>query len=163
MKMSEGIEWAIHCCTLLAALPDGMALPVGRLSEFHDVPKDYLAKHLQSLSRAGIVQTTRGPGGGYRLARTGDKVTLLDVVEAIDGKDPCFQCTEIRRRGPSAVGAAAYKKPCGIARAMWSAEAAWRRELKKVTIAALVEQAAAEVDPEQIEKSIHWLERTTGG
>lgn len=163
--MSEGIEWAIHCCTLLAALPDGTALPVGKLSEFHGVPRDYLAKHLQSMSRAGIVQTSRGPGGGYRLARTPDKITLLDIVEAIDGKDPCFQCNEIRQRGPSAdgVGVNAFKKPCGIARAMWTAEAAWRRELKKVTIAGLVAQAANELDPKQIEKSISWLERTTGG
>ena len=46
--MSDGVEWAIHCCTMLAVLPDGEALPAARLAEFHEVPPAYLAKHLQA-------------------------------------------------------------------------------------------------------------------
>ena len=158
MKLSEGVEWAIHCCTLLASLPDGLALPGNKLSEFFEVPKDYLAKHLQALSRADIVATTRGPKGGYKLAREAGKVTLLQIVEAIDGTNPCFQCTEIRRQGPSGLADSFYKKPCGIARAMWQAEAAWRRELKAVTVASLVAEAATEVHPDQLAKTAGWLQ-----
>lgn len=161
--MSEGIEWAIHCCTMLAVLPDEATLPVGRLAEFFEVPRDYLAKQLQALSKVGIVESTRGPGGGYRLARRASEISLLDIVEAIEGRDPCFQCTEIRQRGPSAIKQRSYKKPCGIARAMWQAEAAWRRELKKVTVESLNADAAVEVDPRQLGKMADWLCKTVGG
>jgi Rrf2 family protein len=160
MKLSEGIEWAIHCCSLMAALPEGTSLPGTRLSEFFDLPKDYLAKHLQALSRAGIVETSRGPRGGYRLAKPAAKITLLHIVEAIDGKDPCFQCTEIRQRGPSGLSADHYKKPCGIARAMRKAEHVWRTELNKVDIASLVAQAAGEIAPQQALKAADWFAKT---
>ena len=54
---------------------------------------------------------------------------MLDVVEAIDGDEPAFRCTEIRRRGPAAVPAREYTKPCGIHRAFTRADEAWRAEL----------------------------------
>ena len=159
MKMTEGIEWAIHCCTLLAHVPEGRALPRSALSEFFEVPQTYLAKHLQHLSRAGIVIATKGPGGGYALARPADKVTLLQIVEAIEGRDPCFQCTEIRQRGPSAVANdASYKKPCGIHTAMLKAEQAWRRELGAVSIADMNADAERNVSGEQMSKAAAWLQ-----
>src|SRR5947209_8292305 len=103
MRMSDGVEWAIHCCTVLALLPPDLALPAPRLAEFHGVPPAYLAKQLQALARAGIAESVPGARGGYRLARPADEITLLDVVHAIDGPEPAFRCTEIRRRGPAAV------------------------------------------------------------
>ena len=53
MRMGEGVEWAIHCCTVLALVPPGMALPGARLAEFHGVPGPYLGKSLQALTRPG--------------------------------------------------------------------------------------------------------------
>ena len=126
MKHSEGLEWAVHACTLLAALPPAIALPARLLAEFFELPEPYLAKQMQKLSRAGIVETRRGPRGGYALARLAAEITLLQMVEAIDGAERHFRCSEIRRCGPSAVPGAKYTKPCGIARSMWRAEAAWR-------------------------------------
>lgn len=46
--MSDAVEWALHCCTVLATLPEDQALPAARLAEFHDVPPAYLAKALHS-------------------------------------------------------------------------------------------------------------------
>ena len=77
MKLGEGLEWSLHCCTVLGSLPPGVALPASRLAEFHDVPPAYLAKQLQAMSRAGIVETTPGRRGGYRLARPAGEVSLL--------------------------------------------------------------------------------------
>lgn len=159
MKFGEGLEWSLHCCTVLGALPADVALPASRLAEFHDVPSAYLAKHLQALSRAGIVETTPGRNGGYRLARPASEVTLLDVVLAVEGDELAFRCTEIRQQGPSAVGPENYVRPCGIARAMWNAEAAWRAELGDVTIGDLVAELDETVAPEQIENAINWLNR----
>ena len=61
------------------------ACPGARLAEYHAVPGPYLAKHLQALTRAGVLESVPGPKGGYRLARPADEITMLEVVEAIDG------------------------------------------------------------------------------
>ena len=101
--------------------------------------------------------STKGPGGGYRLARTADKISLLDIVEAIDGQEPCFRCSEIRQRGPSGIGASHYQKPCGIARAMLHAEQAWRTELAKVSILDMKELGIKETNPAQAQKAAVWF------
>lgn len=159
MRLSEGVEWSLHCCGLLGALPPGYAIPASRLAEYHGVPAAYLAKHLQSLSRAGIVESVQGPRGGYRMARPAAEVTVHDVVEAVEGGEPAFRCTEIRQQGPCAVDDAdAYRKPCGIARIMGAAESAWRRELRRHTVADLVMGAVEEAPRAQVEGTIVWIQ-----
>lgn len=144
MRISEGVEWAVHVCGVLAAAPEGRGLPGARLAEFHDLPPAYLAKHLQALSRAGIVTADRGVKGGYRLGRPPAEISLLDIVLAIEGPEPAFRCTEIRKRGPCPAPPSACKKPCAIARAFLAAETAWREELAAVTVADMNAAAAAE-------------------
>jgi Rrf2 family protein len=158
MKLSDGVEWAMHCTTVLALLPDGTALSSARLAEFHDVPPAYLAKHLQALARAGIVTSTSGPRGGYRLAKPAAAITLLEVVDAIDGGEAAFRCTEIRQRGPACLDATAYPKPCGIARAMWRAEDAYRASLRSETVADLIRGLAVDVDPRSAVKAAAWMQ-----
>jgi hypothetical protein len=58
------------------------------------------ASDLRALSRAGIVTASRGVNGGYRLAKSARSITSLDITLAIEGPEPVFRCTEIRRRGP---------------------------------------------------------------
>ncbi len=157
MKLSDGLEWTLHCCTVLGSLPPDVALPAGRLAEFHAVPPAYLAKQLQALSRAGVVETAPGRRGGSRLARPATEITLLDVVVAVEGEAPAFRCTEIRQQGPSAVGPEHYVEPCGIARAMWRAETAWRDELRNVTIGDLVAELDTSVSPEQQQRAVNWV------
>src|SRR5262245_33144439 len=157
MKISEGVEWGLHCCSLLALVPPGMTMPANRLAEFHELPPAYLAKHLQALSRDGIVESVPGPKGGYRLAKPATEITMLDVVQAIDGDDNAFQCSEIRQCGPAKVAKKEYVKTCGIARAMWAAEAAWRAELRNRTVADLVLALPQDVSPKAAEKALVWF------
>jgi Rrf2 family protein len=144
MRISDGVEWAIHLCGVLAAAPEGRGLPSAKLAEFHDLPPAYLAKHLQALSRAGIVTADRGVRGGYRLGRAPSKISLLDIVFAIEGVQPAFRCTEIRQRGPCPAPPSACRKACAIARAFLAAEAAWRQALAGVTVADMNTAAVAE-------------------
>ncbi len=157
MKLSEGVEWAIHCCSLLAALPDGTALPTHKLSAFFDLPGSYLAKHLQLMANAGIVTAKKGPRGGYALAQPASAISLLDIVEAVEGRSSCFRCTEIRQQGPTAAPAAYYTRPCGIARAMRKAEKAWRQELARVSLRQIQEMGLKETPAAQREKATAWL------
>lgn len=158
--MSDGVEWAIHCCTMLAFLDGEQALPAAKLAEYHGVPPAYLAKHLQALVRAGVCDSVPGPRGGFRLARDAAHITLLDVTLAVDGDETAFRCTEIRQRGPASQSASCYPTACGIASAMWQAEEAWRRELRAVSVADVAASLAGSVHPEQLMESAVWLHDT---
>lgn len=61
------------------------AVSAARLAAWHDLPAAYLNKQLQALARAGIVTSTPGPRGGFRLARPLDAISLMDVVAAVEG------------------------------------------------------------------------------
>ena len=160
MRMSDTVEWAAHCCTVLGALPHDQALPAARLAEFHDVPPAYLAKALQALTAAGITESRPGPLGGYRLARPPAEVTLLEIVLAVDGAATAFRCSEIRRRGPAATDSPrAYRQPCGIARAMWRAEDAWRAELAATTVGDLITELIATVPAAQLLRGAEWIKQ----
>jgi Rrf2 family protein len=157
MRISEGVEWGIHCLVLLAAVPADRALPASRLAEFHGVPAPYLAKHLQAFSRAGLVETLPGAKGGYQLARPAEDITVLDAVLAIDGPEPAFRCTEIRRQGPAAQPAEAYRTVCGVHRVMAGAETAWRAALQATTIADLVTMVVRDAMGEALTATASWL------
>jgi Rrf2 family protein len=137
MKMSDGVEQAIHSVTMLTHLTEGGVLSAAALAEFHGVSPSYLLKHLQALSGAGILQTVPGPKGGYRLAKAASDISLLDIVLAVEGSAPAFRCSEIRQRGPNPVPGVPTK-PCGIASAMLKAERAYRAELARVKIADVI-------------------------
>jgi Rrf2 family protein len=159
MRLSEGVEWTVHCCTLLATLPQGTCLPGARLAEFHGVPGPYLTKHLQALTRAGVLDSVPGPRGGYCLARAPEDLTVLDVVEAIDGDEPAFSCTEIRRRGPAGgLPAREYPKPCGVHALMDRADAAWRAELAGTTIADLAVHVMRNAPAQAAVKAAAWFQ-----
>jgi Rrf2 family protein len=156
--MTEGVEWGLHCVTLAAVLPPEATLSAGRLAEYHGVPTPYLAKHLQALSRAGILDAVAGARGGYRLARPAADVSVLDVVEAIDGAEPSFRCTEIRRQGPARLPAREYRVPCSIHVVMQRADDAWREELRGTSIADLVGMVAASAPPQALVKGLGWMQ-----
>jgi Rrf2 family protein len=141
MELPHTVEWAVHCCWLLART-DGSPLPRRRLAEFFDLPEPYLAKLLKTLVAGEVLTSVPGVNGGYRLARPADRITVLDVVRAVNGHIAMFHCAEIRQRGPVGLTAGQCAQPCGIAKVMYEAELAWRNALAGVTVADLVENAA---------------------
>ncbi|WP_243059604.1 Rrf2 family transcriptional regulator [Nocardioides sp. SR21] len=155
MKMSGGVEWAVHCCVVLSQAEG--PVPTQRLAEFHGISRTYLAKHLQQLSRAGLVSSTEGRVGGYRLTRPADEITVLDVVLAIEGLEPAFRCTEIRQNGPLPASPTACKRPCGVNRVMQAAEQAWRAALREVTIADLAVTVTKDAGPQTFVRVREWL------
>ncbi len=158
MRLAEPVEWALHCTTVLALLPSDAAVPASRLAEFHDVPAAYLAKTLQSLARHGIVESVPGRRGGYRLAKPPADIKVLDVVEAVEGRQPSFRCTEIRKRGPTKVADRLYSPVCTIAATMHRADAAWRAELARTSVGDLVIELAGHVPVEAAIKGVNWLQ-----
>ncbi|HEY9720615.1 MAG TPA: Rrf2 family transcriptional regulator [Oscillatoriaceae cyanobacterium] len=155
--MSEGVEWSLHSVSLLSMLPPGASLPGKAIAEFHGVSESYLLKHLKALVAAGILASVPGPRGGYRLARDADAVTFLDVVQAIEGPEPTFRCTEIRQRGPAPAGPDLCRMPCAIHRTMREAEAAWMATLRQKSIATIRDELMSKLSPDQIARATGWL------
>ncbi len=142
MRMGEGVEWGLHCCVTLAWLGDDERAWRARFAAEFGIAPAYLNKCLQALVRANILTSTPGARGGFLLARSPEKITLMDVVQAIEGPDDTFRCSEIRKRGAGACASAqSFKRPCAIAAAMKKAESAWRRELKSQTVADVMHAA----------------------
>ncbi|HEY0952607.1 Rrf2 family transcriptional regulator [Nocardioides sp.] len=155
MKMSAGVEWAVHCCVVLSQAEG--PVPATRLAEFHGVSRTYLAKHLQQLAKAGLIAATEGRVGGYALTRPAAEVSVLDVVQAIEGAGAAFQCTEIRQNGPLPASPENCRRACGIARAMWAAEQAWRDSLAAVSIADLAAGVERDTGPQTFVALRGWL------
>ncbi|MFC9811447.1 RrF2 family transcriptional regulator [Streptomyces virginiae] len=142
--MSEGVEWALHSCVNLAWSGPDRAVSAARLAAWHDLPAAYLNKQLQALARAGILTSSPGPRGGFRLARPLAAISLMDVVAAVEGPEEAFRCMEIRRQGPGAGDPAAEgadAADCAVAHAMTRAELAWRRALAAQDLDEIRQQA----------------------
>lgn len=159
MILGNQVEWALHCVMILASVPEGKLLNSKSLAEFHGVPKDYLSKCLQMLSQAGIVKTTSGPYGGYSLAKAANKISFLDIVEAVEGDTKTFKCNEIRRNNPCLAKAdRKFSHLCGIASVMLEADEAWRKSLREKKISDITDGLLDGVSKETASKFAEWME-----
>lgn len=91
MIYSKACEYGIRAMTHLALHPDERSV-VRDISDSEDVPHYFLGKILQTLAKHGLVSSTKGPGGGFGLAKPADEITLYDIRGAIDGNDDLYAC-----------------------------------------------------------------------
>lgn len=157
MILRNQVEWALHCCGILAGLPRDSYISTKDLAEFHGVPKEYLSKALQALAQAGLVMATLGPTGGYRLAKNPEDISFLDIVEAIEGNRRTFNCTEIRRNNPCLKKSDKPSGVCSIAKVMHRADEAWREELRSMNLKMLMKELVDAIPADQLQKSTEWL------
>ena len=133
MKLPLSTEWVLHCATSLAQLDPGTSVSTAQLADYFDLPAPYLAKQLKALVKSGVLAATTGPRGGYRLARSATQITLLEIVEAVDGESVPYECREIRQQGRGALPSEDCRSTCILAEKMADAHEAWRRSLAQVT------------------------------
>lgn len=134
MKLPLSTEWVLHCATSLAQLDPGTSVSTAQLAEYFDLPAPYLAKQLKALVKGGVLAATTGPRGGYRLARPAAQITLLEIVEAVDGESVPYECREIRQQGRGALPPEDCRTTCILAEKMAEAHEAWRSSLAQVTL-----------------------------
>ncbi|MHC4713915.1 MAG: RrF2 family transcriptional regulator [Planctomycetota bacterium] len=91
LKISEAAVLAVHTAALLAG-EEGRVMTTHEAAEYLGASEAHLSKVLQRLSRSGLVNSVRGPKGGFSLARPAGEVTLLEVYEAMDGPLPEGRC-----------------------------------------------------------------------
>ena len=88
MKISAKVEYACLAALALARQrPDEPPLRIREISELHAIPERYLVQILLQMKGAGLVVSTRGALGGYRLARPPEAISLGEVLSSIDGPD----------------------------------------------------------------------------
>lgn len=98
MQITRASDYAVRVMIHLAGLPTGSTVRQSELAKATEVSGHFLSKVLQQLVRARLIRSQRGAGGGYSLAVAATSVSLLDVVEAVEGPVRLNQCLE---EGPS--------------------------------------------------------------
>lgn len=131
--LSKTAEYALRAAVWLAQSPDE-ALSADHLAEVTRVPRRYLHKVVQDLVRAGLVRSQSGPGGGYTLVRRPQKITILDVVNAVAPLERITHCP---------LGLPSHTKLCPLHRELDRVYAHAEEALQRVTLSKLVRSSSA--------------------
>ena len=131
MLSKSGIH-AVRALILLAELPEGTYAGATSIAEKIDAPRNYLGKLLQQLSRDGLLESQKGLGGGFRLARKARDISLLNIVDPID---------QINRWSGCILGneVCSEDHPCVIHHRWKEVKEAYLRLLQDTTIAELAQ------------------------
>ncbi len=97
MQYSVMVEYALHSLVYLVDAPTEDSIGIKELSEFQGLSETYLSKVFGKLTKAGIVNSVPGVKGGYKLAKPAEEISFWDVIEAVEGIKPIFQCKNILR------------------------------------------------------------------
>ena len=93
MQITKQADYALRAVIYLARLDDGEKASTKDIANKQYIPPSFLAKIVSQLSIAGLIHTSRGARGGVSLARQPEEISILDVVEAIDGPILLNECT----------------------------------------------------------------------
>lgn len=126
--LSQTAEYALRAVACMAAR-EGAAVPADKVAEETKVPRRYLARVLQDLVAHGLVVSRPGPGGGYELAMSPAKITILDVINIVD---------PIQRINRCPLGLRSHHKLCPLHAELDKAYAKTEAAFAKVTIRQLL-------------------------
>ena len=92
MQLSTKGRYAVMAMADLARYSQGKAVPIAAIAERQDLSTAYLEQLFLKLRRAGLVQSMRGPGGGYRLAKAADELPISSIMEAVEEPVKMTRC-----------------------------------------------------------------------
>jgi Rrf2 family transcriptional regulator, cysteine metabolism repressor len=98
LNFTEKTNVVIHSLALIAAHPDSSTVSVKHIAKVLEVSESYLAKVLQPIVKAGLLESSRGAKGGYALKKKPNKIKILDLILLLEGKFPPSQCLFDRPR-----------------------------------------------------------------
>jgi len=137
MNLTAKTEYACLAMLELAQRFDAQQpVQVRRIAEGHGIPSPFLVQIFQDLKRAGLVSSTRGAAGGYRLTRSPSEVTLADVLDVVEGHSE-----------PTTCASAASPLAPVLLEVCHELSAARREHLAGVTLADLVARATLAAGP----------------
>lgn len=118
MEFSHGTGYALHALILLAKAPKGENIGIRTLSSFLGVSESYLSKIMTKLRKDGLVHSVTGVQGGYELARPASEISFLDVIEATEGRNHMYACSNFRQNQHALFHAHNHAEP----KSPWSSE-----------------------------------------
>jgi len=93
MRYSNATNYALHTMVYLMLQPRENLVGVQELAEMQDLSPTYLSKVLTKLTKAGLIESTPGAKGGYKVSRAKHEISFLDVIVAIEGETSLFDCS----------------------------------------------------------------------
>src|SRR5512142_2152239 len=140
MQITRQADYALRAMLYLAQLEPTQRAATSQIADEQHIPPSFLAKIISQLSIAGLIHTSRGARGGVSLARQPEEISVLEVVEAIDGPISLNECTE----NPSACP---FGDDCPL-RPLWcDTQTELVKRLKKTSFAQFIAQPEATLEP----------------
>jgi len=113
MKLSTKGRYAMVALADIALQTKGELVPLGDISKRQDISLPYLEQLFVKLRRAGLVDSVRGPGGGYRLAMAPSEIRVVDVLSAVD------ETVDAMHKGAGASGALSGSRAQSLTNRLW--------------------------------------------
>ncbi|TLS52837.1 Rrf2 family transcriptional regulator [Paenibacillus antri] len=92
MQFSKSTSYALHALVRLARSEPGVNVGIKELSASLGIPVSYLSKVMSKLRQDGLVRAVTGASGGYELARPPERISFLDVIQVIEGRQHLYEC-----------------------------------------------------------------------
>ncbi|MEN6410294.1 MAG: Rrf2 family transcriptional regulator [Anaerolineaceae bacterium] len=93
MQITRQADYALRAMLYLAKMEPNQRAATSQIAEEQHIPPSFLAKIISQLSIAGLIHTSRGARGGVSLSRSPENITVLEVIESIDGPVALNECT----------------------------------------------------------------------
>lgn len=132
MQITKQADYAVRAVLHLVKQEPGQRASTAGIAKQEKIPSSFLAKIISQLSISGIIQTTRGAKGGVVLAKRPEDISLLDVVESIDGPIALNECVLHD-------GSCAFDEDCPIKSVWCEAQADLVAKLKATDFASFIE------------------------
>jgi len=131
LKLVKANAYAIRAMIYLACLPEGARAMRNEIAEAQKIPSSFMAKILRGLVRSRLLTSARGVNGGFALARPAAEITVLDIIEAIEGPLSIAACVPDPR-------GCAYACDCPAGPVWGRVQSAMEKILRGTTLEALV-------------------------
>jgi len=136
MQITRQADYALRAIYHLTKLEPTERAATSHIAEEQHIPPSFLAKIISQLSIAGLIHTSRGARGGVSLARSPEEITILEVVEAIDGPIALNECT-------SSPEACPFGENCPLRKLWCGTQADLVEKLRNTTFAQFLLESAA--------------------
>lgn len=144
MRLNQATDYAFRAVLYLSLLPRGQVVEAKLIAEEENIPMRFLLKIFRLLTRAGIVESFRGVNGGYALARPPGEITMLDVIEAIEGPIKINRCLispeECNKK---------FSSKCPVHHALFAVQQALAREFSRYNFSALTKEVKENIKKQE--------------
>lgn len=134
MRITQEADYALRAVYYLCTMEPGARVSANIIAEEQNIPVRFLLKLLQKLRNAGLVESFMGVNGGYALNRKPQDITLLDVVEAVDGPIYINRCLY----DPEECNNIGVKN-CSIHKALYHVQENLKRDLKSINFQTILD------------------------